>query len=162
MAPAPYCPLGISPSNSRYSSGCSSVAAAKRLSLGASGIPLGIAQQASTPSRSRRRGVGLRPGRRLGLEGEVALGAIARQPADGRALAGLLAPSPGRHLQLRGGPRGSGLLRRGLLRGGLRGGGLLDLGGALAGRANRVEARLQRAHQVGCRLARLLARRLEG
>ena len=53
--PAPYWPLGISPWNSRYSSGWSSVCTARRLSLGASGMPLGIAHEASTPSCSSRR-----------------------------------------------------------------------------------------------------------
>jgi len=53
--PAPYCPAGISPSKSMYCSGWSSVWTASRFSCGSGGMPLGIAQEASTRSCSRRR-----------------------------------------------------------------------------------------------------------
>ena len=55
IVPAPYWPLGISPWNSRYSSGWSSVRTARWLRLGSSGMPLGTAHEASTPSCSSRR-----------------------------------------------------------------------------------------------------------
>src|SRR6059036_107710 len=55
IVPAPYWPLGISPWNSRYSSGWSSVRTARWLCLGSSGMPLGTAHEASTPSCSSRR-----------------------------------------------------------------------------------------------------------
>src|SRR2546423_5863999 len=55
MVPAPYSPLGISPWNSRFSSGWSSVRTARWLRLGSSGIPLGTAHEARTPSCSGRR-----------------------------------------------------------------------------------------------------------
>jgi hypothetical protein len=52
--PPPYSPFGISPENSRYSMGWSSVRTASRTVAGSVGRPLGTAQEASTPSRSRR------------------------------------------------------------------------------------------------------------
>src|SRR3954462_8559158 len=55
MVPAPYWPLGIGPWTTRNSSGWSSVRTALRLRLGSSGMPLGIAHEASVPSCSRRR-----------------------------------------------------------------------------------------------------------
>src|SRR5918999_1934491 len=55
IVPAPYSPFGISPSNSRYSSGWSSVRTASRFSSGWAGIPRGTAHDASVPSCSSRR-----------------------------------------------------------------------------------------------------------
>ena len=55
IVPAPYSPFGMSPSNSRYSSGWSSVCTASRFSSGCSGTPRGSAHDASVPSCSRRR-----------------------------------------------------------------------------------------------------------
>ena len=54
-SPPPYSPWGIVPSKVAYSSGWSSVGTASRLRFGSSGMPLGRAQQRSTPSRSSRR-----------------------------------------------------------------------------------------------------------
>src|SRR5215831_1245940 len=53
--PAPYWPLGISPSKSPYSSGWSSTWTARLLRRGSSGTPRGTAHETRTPSRSRRR-----------------------------------------------------------------------------------------------------------
>src|SRR2546421_388787 len=55
MLPPPYSPRGMSPSNSRYSSGWSSVWTARLLRFGSSGMPRGTAHDSSTPSCSRRR-----------------------------------------------------------------------------------------------------------
>src|SRR5918995_186777 len=55
MDPPPYSPLGMSPSNSRYSSGWSSVWTARWLRFGSGGMPRGTAHDSSTPSCSRRR-----------------------------------------------------------------------------------------------------------
>ncbi len=55
IVPAPYSPFGIFPSNSRYSSGWSSVRTASRFSFGSCGTPFGSAQDARAPSRSSRR-----------------------------------------------------------------------------------------------------------
>src|SRR5437763_482489 len=55
MLPPPYSPRGMSPSNSRYSRGWSSVWTARLLRFGSSGIPRGTAHDSSTPSCSRRR-----------------------------------------------------------------------------------------------------------
>src|SRR5918992_4167139 len=55
IVPAPYSPRGMSPSNVAYSSGWSSVCTARWLVFGSRGIPLGTAQDTSTPPRSSRR-----------------------------------------------------------------------------------------------------------
>src|SRR5690242_6346284 len=55
MLPPPYSPRGISPWNSRYSRGWSSVWTARWLRFGSGGIPRGTAHDSSTPSCSRRR-----------------------------------------------------------------------------------------------------------
>jgi hypothetical protein len=54
IRPPPYSPAGISPENSRYSMGWSSVRTASRTVSGSVGRPLGTAHDASTPSRSSR------------------------------------------------------------------------------------------------------------
>src|SRR6266516_607219 len=55
MLPPPYSPRGMSPSNSRYSSGWSSVWTARLLRFGSGGMPRGTAHDSNTPSCSRRR-----------------------------------------------------------------------------------------------------------
>lgn len=56
MVPAPYCPAGITPSNSRYSKGWSSVRTASRFSWAVKETPLGMAHEIKrlpTPVASR-------------------------------------------------------------------------------------------------------------
>ena len=53
--PAPYWPSGITPSNSAYSSGWSSVRMARRLSAGFMEGPFGSAQDTSTPWIANRK-----------------------------------------------------------------------------------------------------------
>src|SRR5438445_659849 len=55
MLPPPYSPRGMSPSNSRYARGWSSVCTARLLRFGSSGMPRGTAHDSNTPSCSRRR-----------------------------------------------------------------------------------------------------------
>ena len=54
LGPAPYSPFGMTPSKPAYSSGWSSVRAAKRRSAGSADGPFGKAQHFSPPSSSRR------------------------------------------------------------------------------------------------------------
>src|SRR4026207_2048810 len=106
MRPPPYSPAGISPENSRYSMGWSSVRTASRTVSGSVGSPLGTAQDASTPSRSRRTpparpaagrgGLGVRPGGGLRGARRVALAAVLLQ-RHGPTVVGVtgVLPQPG-------------------------------------------------------------------